>query len=308
MKVVRGVGAIAPIAFLLGIIMILGSGDIPKGDWSDLLHEIGFALLVSVFIWIIFEIRRSQALDEEWDQRIERVTNNVFFAVLRKDLPKDLVNEASAIALSHSILRSNFNVVYTLKDADYEQSAECHGKCVLVSSVVSCRMTNIGAEPVPYEAAITLPNPVHPGMKKLTALHHLTVTQDQKRVDLGRTAAEAEKEFRCSLQNDALTAVKYFAGRMTLAPGATIEFRADYTMAKEGEDTELLQTSYPSDGLTVTVTDQVEEMKRLIFARSVHRTALENQSSTGAPNTKIFRIPGYLLPHQGVLIWWKKVG
>jgi hypothetical protein len=91
-----------------------------------------------------------------------------------------------------------------------------------------------------------------------------------------------------------------------LAPGETVNVRADYVMAKEAEDTELLQSLYPCDGLTVTIMDAGLDQRRLLFAKAIHRRPIENQSSSSSPGTKVFRIAGYLLPHQGVLIWWKK--
>ena len=77
-------------------------------------------------------------------------------------------------------------------------------------------------------------------------------------------------------------------------------------MAKEAEDTELLQTLHPADGLRVTIFDQCVDGRRVTFARSVHRNPIVPLASEDGSIAKIFTIPGYLLPHQGVLIWWKR--
>jgi hypothetical protein len=108
------------------------------------------------------------------------------------------------------------------------------------------------------------------------------------------------------MADDTLTSVIYSLGVITLPPNMAVEFRADYTMAKLPEDQELLQTRYPSDGLTVTVTDHATQKRRDINGRSIHRKPAEMQAAHDDFATKIFRLPGYILPYQGILIWWKK--
>jgi hypothetical protein len=75
-------------------------------------------------------------------------------------------------------------------------------------------------------------------------------------------------------------------------------------MAKELEGSELLETAYPSDGISITIFDR-SIGKRKVAARSVHPGQLKPKPSS-SPGTQIFNIDGYLLPHQGALNFWQK--
>lgn len=271
--------------------------------WHAAFHEIGFALLVSFIVWAMFEVHMSQEADTEWSRRIDRISRNVFFAVLRKDLPKQLIDEARAIALDTNVLRTNFNVTYTLRDETFEVVEGQRADCVLMVAVMACEMRNVSGDTIFVPMAVGLPNPVHPGLKALTRVNTFAVTRAGGPIELD--LQRAETAFRESLATQEQT-VKYDAGGITLAPDETVSVRADYVMAKESEDTELLQSLYPCDGLTVTVMDSGGDHARVLFAKAIHRRPIENQSSPASPGTKVFRIAGYLLPHQGVLIWWKR--
>jgi hypothetical protein len=75
-------------------------------------------------------------------------------------------------------------------------------------------------------------------------------------------------------------------------------------MAKELEGSELLETAYPSDDISITIFDR-SIGKPKVSARSVHPGQLKPKLSS-SPGTQIFNIDAYLLPHQGVLNFWQK--
>lgn len=292
------------LVLVVAIAMLTISETVAHGYvfWEPATHEIGFALLVSFIVWSMFEFHRSQEAESEWSERIDRISKNVFFEVLGKDVPRELLNEARG-ALDTSVLRTNWNVTYTLRDATFEVSPGNQAECVLLVAVMACEMRNISQEPAQVRMGVGLPNPVHPALKALTRVNSFIVSRAAGPVELDH--AQAGQEFAAQLATTEQI-VRYNVGDVALGPGETVTVRADYVMAKEPEDTELLQTLYPSDGLTVTVMDTGEVSRRFVFAKAIHRKGIENQSSSASPGTKVFRVGGYLLPHQGVLIWWKK--
>lgn len=270
-----------------------------------LAHEVGFALIVSLVVWALFEAQLSQEAEKTWDQRVERVTQNVFQAVLRKDLPKELLDEANNLVLNTSLIRSGFTVTYTLSDTCFELEPGTDVECVVLEALMEFTMQNVSTDDVCWTVALLLPNPVHGGMKRLVEVRSLAVTKGGEAVSLDLD--QARSEFETQLQDNRKTAVTFSPGEVLLRPGESCEFSASYVMAKESEDTELLSTRYPADGLRVTIFDSAGDKKRITFARSVHRQDVESVSAGDSGNAaKIFRIPGYLLPHQGVLIWWKR--
>lgn len=66
----------------------------------EIVKEIGFALIVSVVIWVTFEYFSSSEREAEWSHRISAITDNVFHAVLQKKLPPELIEAISASVLN----------------------------------------------------------------------------------------------------------------------------------------------------------------------------------------------------------------
>src|SRR3954454_24642407 len=88
----------AALAFVLGIVLILLKHEVPP--WAeDVFHEVGFALLVAVIIWVTFDYFSHYDEEERWRSRIEQITGEVFYGVLRRKLPKELVAEANILVL-----------------------------------------------------------------------------------------------------------------------------------------------------------------------------------------------------------------
>ena len=292
--------------FLLGVYLLCWSEHLEKRPfWHTLTHEIGFALLVSSIVWSLFELHMAQDADREWSKRIEKISQNVFLAVLRKDLPKALIDEARTSALDTDLIRYDFTVSYTLRDHKIDLGGGNSLDCVLMIASVSFSMHNISSKTVRWGVRLGLPNPIHLDMKALTKVSEVKARRHGTLLPL-KDPKVSEAEFREAIKSDENATVTYDAGTADIAPGETLDFNATYTMAKESEDSELLQTRYPTDRLSVTIFDQTGDGDRVVFAKAVHRTTIENEASPDNSSTKIFKIPGYLLPHQGVLIWWKR--
>lgn len=299
-----GMLATGALIFCIGLILALVAHSFVK-PIETALHEIGFALMVSVVVWRVFEHQLSRDADRTWDARVDRVTENVFKAVLRKDLPKGLLDEANNLVLNSSIIRSGFTVTYTLIDGTFQDGeAECD--CVLVEAVMEFRMKNVGTDTFCWKAGIGLPNPIHPDLKRQVRVRAISASKGGEPVHFELERAHAA--FRDEMErSDGATTITFCAGVVELQPQEECEFSATYVMAKEAEDSEFLQTLFPADGMRVTLFDTATDGRRVTFARSVHRKALESLAGGQPdPHSKIFKVSGYLLPHQGVLIWWKK--
>ncbi|MDP5279937.1 hypothetical protein Q9Q95_13460 [Sphingomonas sp. DG1-23] len=287
------------------LLLLLSKYVFPTGLMHVGTHEVGFALIVSLVVWSLFEAQLSQEAEATWDARIERVTKNVFQAVLRRDLPKELLDEANNLVLNSSLMRQGFTVTYTLMDDKFCPAGGDELDCVLVEAIMEFTMRNVSTDTICWPVALALPNPVHPKLKDRVKVTSIDVRKGGESVVLDLVNAEAN--FRVAMRANENTAVRYAAGEVSLNRGESCTFSATYVMAKEVEDSELLQTLYPADGVRITVFDRAGDARRVTFARSVHRQMLEHiPSDLRHPTAKIFKIPGYLLPHQGVLIWWKK--
>jgi len=271
------------------------------GFWKDITHEVGFALLISFLIWSLFELQRATLTEKEWGKRIESVTKNVFYAVLQKQLPKELLETTQDLVLSATFIRTNFLIHYVLSDASYKESDDKTTNCILMTAIVSYKLTNVSTKPASFTPAIRLPDPIHPDLRAKVTVKEVKIgigDAPQECVDIN----DAKSQFSKKLAGASATAVTFALPPRTVAPQQSLTFSATYVMAKEAEDSEAVQTAYPSDGMHVTISDSTPG-QRVILGRSIHHKDLEIQEVSGM---KTFTIPGYLLPHQGMLVWWKR--
>ena len=110
---------VTAVAALFGVGLIVTSvivSNIPffeKIPFSELLekllHEVGFALVVAAVIWIVFESFSSAQTEEQWNQRLDRISKDVFHGVLGRNLPQDLIKTAFDLVLTQNFIRSEPN-------------------------------------------------------------------------------------------------------------------------------------------------------------------------------------------------------
>jgi hypothetical protein len=267
-----------------------------------LLREIGFALLIAVMIWLIFEYFSREESEVAWNRRINTITENVFFGVLGRNLPKEATREAHSLLLDQTFVRSGFHVNYVLTDDNYDIGTETR-PYIKLNATARYVMKNIGNSKATLPVKIGLPNPILNELKSKCAVNRIIVKRNGNSEDFNLTTSE--EEFRKSLENNSLFSVPFNGPQLDLSPDETVEIVFDYTMAKEEEDTEIGQTLYPTDSLSITVVDR-NPKKRVVRARSIHPTELEDDTSAQAEGTYNFRLNRYVLPHQGFVIWWKK--
>lgn len=298
-------------ALLLSICLILVSHYILDGSepasgpgiLSLLIREIGFALMVAIVIWGVFEYFSAEETESNWNRRVETMTKNVFFGVLGKNLPRDLIEEAHVLLLDQNFIRSGFHVNYVLTDDVFTRQDGTKAPYVRVDATARYKMINIGSTPIDCPVAIGLPNPIISGLKEKCGVNRLIVKLNGNSKNVNLT--EGEKKFREALKKDGDMA-RFVGPTVSIAPNQPCEIVWDYVMAKEEEDTEIGQTLYPMDSLSITVVDR-NPGKRAVHARSIHPAELEDDTSAKSQGTYNFRLNRYVLPHQGFMIWWKKV-
>jgi hypothetical protein len=280
-----------------------------EGIWREILFEIGIAFLVSLIIWSVFELYRAEVAESEWNKRMEAATKNVFYAVLRKELPTQLINTAQKLAFNNPLIRSEFSVKYTLWDRNYVENGQ-RVDFVLMEAEVSFCMKNVGLDPADFRPALGLPDPVHPRLKEQVTVQKMEVRRSPSGVPEEINFAVAHDRF-VSLRDSPSgteasgTEIPFAADTVRVKSMESIFVSARYTMAKSPEDAELLQTGAPSDGLRVVVVVGDKSSRNLeIFARAVHPEPLERATDTDG--SILLEIKGYLVPHQGVLVWWKE--
>jgi hypothetical protein len=291
----------AALAAACGVILLLGRHLIPYPWLEDLAHETGFALLVAVFIWLIFEYFSRTDEESKWRTRIEQITGEVFYGVLRRNLPKELLNEANALILNQVFVRKALNLEYILEDDTYADEQGHQIPYVKVIATLRYIMSNVTDGPQKFYHAVLMPNPLTPALQDKCDVISVACTQGGNRIE--HDMADARQRFKAEMEESQEAHIKLGGPVLTLAAKEEVEVETRYVMAKEEEDAENFETLYPADSIRLMIVDRGPTRRR-IKAGSHHPVELENLTTAGGPHQ--YRLTRYLLPHQGVLIWWKK--
>lgn len=296
----------AMFALLIGFILLtwshLGLAAYPV--FHTAAHEIGFALLVAVTIWGSFELFEQAKTDDEWNNKIEKIARNVFFGVFKRNFPEEFIKEANILVLDHTFIRSGLNVTYTITDGSYTDRAGQTRPYVKLYSIARYKIRNVGNTNSKLPIGINLPNPLIDEMKSNCKVLRITIKRGGREEKPDLTAGE--EAFRKSIEDDKKYQVSFRLEPIELEPNEEVEIIFDYVMAKEDEDTEIFQTLYPADSVSITIMDR-GPTERAVRARSIHVSDLENDTSAETTGTYNFKLSKYLLPHQGFVIWWKRV-
>jgi hypothetical protein len=134
------------IAFLIGVLQLFISHLTPDENkfWKTLTHEIGFALLVAVTIWLTFEFFSHAESEAIWEERIEKMSKNVFFGVFRRNFPPEFPKEANALVLASNFIRSGLHITYNIADESFIDRTGRTQSFVKLNAVLRCKVRNVG--------------------------------------------------------------------------------------------------------------------------------------------------------------------
>jgi hypothetical protein len=285
-----------------------------KEVFNILLLEGGVSLYVASIVWLVFEYVSHTELNDHWNRRIEVMSRRVFWGAFRKDFPETLIKEASTLFIDQNFIRSGLNLTYTICDQNYVDRFGNDMVFVRLNTVARYKIRNISNVTSSIPVGIMLPNPLIDEMKPFCKVNKIAIKEGV--YGEGHTLSDinfdnidtskAEKKFREEIRDDNKYQVMFFIRDIDVLPGHQVEILVDYVMAKEDEDTEIFQTMYAADSVNVTVVD-TNPLKRVVRARAIHPSALEDDTSEVADGTYNFKLQRYLLPHQGIAIWWKNI-
>jgi hypothetical protein len=278
--------------------------DGQKSLFLHLLQEVGFALIVALVIWAMWEYFSQVETEDQWDARIERVAKSVFFSVFKRNFPDELIREANLLLLEQSFIRTGGNHLYTLRDDSFSRADGTAVPCVIVEAVVRFKVKNISNELRSYPLKVALPNPLHDQVKERCGVRRVQVRSGTGEL-VDQCLDKAEISFRAELADNSKHQASFELASVEIRAGQEIEVIWNYAMMKEEEDTEVVLFTLPTEGIVATVVDYGPS-KRTVRAKSIHRCPLEDVSSSPPNGTYTFRLDKYLLTRQGFVIWWKR--
>jgi hypothetical protein len=306
----RSAGALAAGILLLCIANndVLVSSDpkhLPeqKALLLSLLQEIGFALIVALIIWAMWEYFSQAETEDQWNARIERVAKSVFFGVFKRNFPQELIQEANLLLLEQNFVRTGCELIYTMFDDSFDRGDGVQQSFVRMETIARFKIKNIGNSTANCPVATSLPNPIHTGMKAKCGVRRVRHRTHEEWTTV--PLEDAERNFRAQLDDDKNHQARFELPSLSIAPDQEIEIVWEYVMTKEDEDTEVMLSLFPTDSISITIVDR-GPTPRIVRAKSIHRAPLENIGSDQVRGTYSYRLDRYFLPRQGFMVWWKQ--
>lgn len=264
----------------------------------ELVREIGFAVIVAIVIWLIFEYFSSRDREEVWEKRISDVTKNVFYAVLGRKLPDELIDAANSLVLHHNFIRERADVVYVLKPSRIKYTDGTVFKYLEVHGKFAYTITNISSSQGSFDLAMTLSGHALSEVNNISTIKAASVRQAGTLRPI-EISDEKKAEFTSRVT---LLPTEFHISEVSLAAGESVDVVIEFLTPKDMADTEVLTLFRPTKGLSITIIDESKELK--IECNSIHPKDIERDiEESGVVK---FSLNSFILPHQGVQFWWSE--
>ena len=140
--------------------------------------EVGFALIVAVVIWAVFEYFAREENEEMWKARIRDISENIFYGVLRRKLPVEYIQLANEVVLSPKFIRTDWQLDIFAKDSNF-------GRDFVEFNIRSrFKITNVTDDPHDFPFDIGVPIVFDPSGRLDTALIDAGARRDGNKISV----------------------------------------------------------------------------------------------------------------------------
>ncbi len=273
------------------LIVIYGAGWLASYPMVNLLiKEFGAAGLVAIFLIFTIERITRERHQRAADDLIERINTDIFRAIYKRRIPETVFVEFERLLLTTNVYRTHLEVIYTLQ---------------------------------PFEGAATQPTKhgdfLHCSIHSTFELQNLTENDISHPIYLFIDASpDSRFADRCGIGQINIDGVPLapeiiaqhlkateggsrFNYRVEIPAGKSVRIATTVNSIKPAINTEVWISSYPSDGLILTVTTLGVALD--VNARAAHTQRLDREIDNAV--TRRWTLRRGLLPSQSVYFWWK---
>ena len=265
--------------------------------WSSFTKEIGFAFFIAMVIIIFVDRRSRKELEDMTEESIRLTSENVFKATLGVTVPDSIVRQTMGTIFSSQIVRHDLRLTFTLDELKDELRDWCE-KCVLLRVDTVYELENISGSVANFVVKGFHAMPPYPddALYKVSRIDSLSIgneTYDAEEINKGlksSTQFRSEYEWPCKIE-----------------ASQKVRVAVSYTAIRELSDAELWTSMLASTSLEVIVDMRIKGLLWDLGNRLSGILQPQSASRSGPyGNEKItFRSEEALLPHQGVLFWWR---
>lgn len=262
----------------------------------------GVGVLVSLIIATLILRDQRFEVQLDLDRRLDSISQNVFAGVLGMKLPKPYVDLVVSQILSPSIVREDLQVQITMRAVAEVPGLAGDRQFVLLENKASWVNHNISSEERKVPVGVRLPNPMLGPLIDLVKLQAIRVGGKEipaEQITSLNEAARDEAKARKSAE------LRMMIDPVTIPAGERLRVEFDYDIVKEEEDNEIIQTSVPTESMTLKVREQTGR-HLLMMAKSIHSSDIEPASrAVNHDGWAEWTLSEWAFPRQGIVFWWK---
>lgn len=287
------------------------SGDANQVFWLSVLEfvkQLGSALLVATVILYFVEKKAREEQAKISDELRQRISENVFEAVLGTNAPKEVVQQVMTSVFAKKVIRENMTLHYNIESVSDKKLKEITGgklpkvspenkqKYIFIDVENNYVLKNIGLGNANEKINVFIPFPNHTDLKDFATLMHVYANGQELNIKDGNEAIP-DTEYE-----------KKYSWPVKIKPKETLRVITKYRLVKERSDNEVFTSLFPTLKLQMTADMRIEDMEWDVDAlhsdkiRSINH---RNQSGPYAYERVTFETQAPILPYQGVLTWWR---
>ena len=276
--------AIYGLMFLVGVLLLIVAYNLIKeGLFFYLCKEVGFALIVAIFLVFTIEKFTREHHQAAADELMQKTHKNLFHAIYKRYIPEKIFEEIEKSVMESDVMRSRYELDYTI------EQHHSRGDLVTCTAQSSYILESVVDAPVEYRIVIQLELPIEKEF-------HQECSIDELMID-GKPISPQELKLGIDRDSDYCTLIH------TLKMNARGKYKiaSKSRLIKKTTDMEVWASRIPSDGLQLTVSTPNKFLD--VSATAKHSQKLEVRLNNDV--TKKWDLPYGIFPYQSIIFWWK---
>lgn len=284
------------VAFLGGVLLLILSHLLGEEyvTSSEVMKEVGMAVLVSVFLSFTIEGIAKQRHEASVNNERELLSRGIFEAIYKRHIPEVVFEEVERCVLNSRIIREQYKVAYTIKDLDekelsFDVPCSNYVRCFVTTSYV---LRNLTSAPVTQDIVLHLEKPLEARLIPLVKIENVRIDGD---------ALSAQQIKDATKMGD--SQINFLVNR-DIPPNGSIKVSIKAALIKYSTDQEIWSSRIPSDGIELTVNVPDDNLEVCVKANHSQKLIL----STDDKVMKQWNLDHGIFPHQSLLFWWHPKG
>ena len=268
--------------FLVGVLLLIIAYNVTKdGFLYFLFKEVGFALIVAVFLVGTIERFSRERHEAAAKESVLEINRNLFYAIFKRYIPEKVFEEVEKSVMESNVFRTKHELDYTIQDFGDD--------LVTCLAQTSYDLTSVVDAPIDHEIVVGLELPIDSKYILKCYIEQLTI---------GSSVMNADQLAPYITRNHEHCTLRF---KTRIEGRATINVTTKSHLIKKATDVELWASRIPSDGLKLTVSTPTGKLD--VCASANHSEALDVKINNEV--TKKWDLPHGIFPFQSIMFWWK---